>query len=193
MGALATAVAPGQGALRRASARTRRARTSEAIAILRDLGMPLLIHQPSYSMLNRWVEDGLLDVLGAEGVGCIAFSPLAQGLLTDRYLDGVPEGAAPRRASRSAPSCSTDENLANVRGLHAIAQRRGQSLAQMAIAWVLRDPRVTSALVGASSVAQLEDSLKALDGLDFSAEELAEIDRHAVEGGVNLWTDSSQA
>ena len=168
-------------------------RTTEAAAILRDLGVPLLIHQPSYSMLNRWVEEGLLDVLDAEGVGCIAFSPLAQGMLTDRYLDGVPEGARASQGKSFSPELLTDANLANVRGLHAIAQGRGQSLAQMAIAWVLRDPRVTTALVGASSVAQLEDSLKALDGLDFSADELAAIDRHAVDGGVNLWTDSSLA
>ena len=168
-------------------------RTTEAAAILRDLGVPLLIHQPSYSMLNRWVEEGLLDVLDAEGVGCIAFSPLAQGMLTDRYLDGVPEGARASQGKSFSPELLTDANLANVRGLHEIAQGRGQSLAQMAIAWVLRDPRVTTALVGASSVAQLEDSLKALDGLDFSADELAAIDRHAMEGGVNLWTESSLA
>ena len=144
-------------------------------------------------MLNRWVEEGLLDVLGAEGVGCIAFSPLAQGMLTDRYLDGVPEGARATQGKSFGRELLTDANLENVRALHGIAQRRGQSLAQMAIAWVLRDPRVTSALVGASSVAQLEDSPQALDRLDFSDEELAEIDRHAVEGSVNLWTDSSLA
>jgi L-glyceraldehyde 3-phosphate reductase len=162
-------------------------RTQEAIAILRRLGTPLLIHQPSYSMLNRWIEEHLLDVVGTEGVGCIAFSPLAQGLLTDRYLNGVPEGSRASENSSLLPGMLNDDNLARVRGLHALAQRRGQRLAQMAVAWALRDPRVTSVLVGASSVAQLEQSVAALDHLDFSAEELAEIDQYAVEGDIDLW------
>ena len=162
-------------------------RTLEAIAILRRLGTPLLIHQPSYSMLNRWIEDRLLDVLDAEGVGCIAFSPLAQGLLTDRYLNGVPAGSRASRPGSLATSMLSEANLAHVRALADIAARRGQSLAQMAIAWVLRDPRVTSALIGASSVAQLDDNLDALDYLDFTDEELVAIDQHAVEGGIDLW------
>ena len=162
-------------------------RTREAIAILSRLGTPLLIHQPSYSLLNRWIEEDLLDVLGSEGVGCIAFSPLAQGLLTDRYLTGVPEGSRASRDGSLSREMLNDENLARVRALHAIAQRRGQSLAQMAIAWVLRDARITSVLIGASSVTQLEQNVAALDHLDLSADELAEIDRHAVESGVDLW------
>ena len=162
-------------------------RTEEAIAVLRRLGTPLLIHQPSYSMLNRWIEDGLLEVLGAQGVGCIAFSPLAQGVLTDRYLNGIPEGSRASRDGSLSPRMLSEENLARVRALNALAQRRGQSLAQMAIAWALRDARVTSVVIGASSVAQLEENLGALDNLGFSKEELAEIDRHAVEGGIDLW------
>ena len=162
-------------------------RTREAVTILRDLGTPLLIHQPSYSMLNRWIEEGLLDVLGAEGVGCIGFSPLAQGMLTSRYLDGVPEGSRAAQSKSLSTDMLTDENLAHIRGLNDIAAARGQSLAQMAIAWVLRDPRVTSALIGASSVTQLENSVAAIDRLDFTDDELAAIDRHAVEGGINLW------
>ena len=190
MGALHSAVQQGK-ALHVGISSYSAQRTSEAIAIMRDLGTPLLIHQPSYSMLNRWVEHDLLDVLGSEGLGCIAFSPLAQGLLTARYLDGVPEGARATQDKSFSAAMLSPENLAKVRGLDQIARRRGQSLAQMAIAWVLRDPRVTSALVGASSVAQLEDSLKALDGLGFDASELAQIDRFATESNVNLWTDSS--
>jgi L-glyceraldehyde 3-phosphate reductase len=162
-------------------------RTQEAIAILRRLGTPLLIHQPSYSMLNRWIEGGLLDVLGTEGVGCIAFSPLAQGLLTDRYLEGIPEGSRGARVGSLTPNMLNAENLAHVRALNAVAQRRGQPLAQMALAWALRDARVSSVLVGASSVAQLEQNVASLDNLDFSPEELAEIDESAVEGGVDLW------
>ncbi len=162
-------------------------RSAEAIAILRRLGTPLLIHQPSYSMLNRWIEEGLLDLLGAEGVGCIGFTPLAQGLLTDRYLDGVPEGSRASRVGSLTPQMLSAENLARIRALHAIAQRRGQTLAQMALAWALRDPRVSSLTVGASSVAQLEQNVASLDNLEFSPEELAEIDQHAVEGGVDLW------
>ena len=164
-------------------------RTLEAIAILKRLGTPLLIHQPSYSMLNRWIEDELLDVLGAEGVGCIAFSPLAQGLLTNRYLGGVPEGSRASKGGSLPASMLSEANLARVRALADVAAQRGQSLAQMAIAWTLRDPRVTSALIGASSVAQLDDNLDALDFLEFSDEELATIDRHAVEGDIDLWRD----
>ncbi len=162
-------------------------RTLEAIAILERLGTPLLIHQPSYSMLNRWIEDALLDVLGAEGVGCIAFSPLAQGLLTNRYLNGVPEGSRAAKSGSLPTSMLSESNLAHVRALADVAAQRGQTLAQMAIAWTLRDPRVTSALIGASSVAQLDDNLDALDYLEFSAEELTTIDRHAVEGDIDLW------
>ena len=144
-------------------------------------------------MLNRWIEHGLLDVLGAEGVGCIAFSPLAQGLLTDRYLNGIPEGSRARENSTLTDDMLNEANLAHVRALTAIAERRGQSLAQMALAWALRDPRVTSVLIGASSVRQLEQNVAALDHLDFSADELAEIDQHAVESGIDLWRDPSTA
>jgi L-glyceraldehyde 3-phosphate reductase len=168
-------------------------RTAEAVRILRELGTPLLIHQPSYSLLNRWIEDGLLDVLGAEGVGCIVFSPLAQGVLTDRYLHGVPDGSRASRPGSLSADMLSEENLEKVRALDQIAARRGQSLAQMAIAWTLRDPRVTSALVGASSVAQLEANLAAVDNLTFSGEELAEIDRHATEGHLNIWASSSSS
>ena len=168
-------------------------RTREAAAVLHEMGTPLLIHQPSYSMLNRWVERGLLDVLGEEGVGCIAFSPLAQGMLTDRYLGGIPADSRAAAGKSLDPSLLTDASLAHVRALHEIAQRRGQSLAQMALAWVLRDERVTSVLVGASSVRQLDDNLAALDNASFTDEELAEIDRHAVESGINLWAASSDA
>jgi L-glyceraldehyde 3-phosphate reductase len=192
MGALHTAVQQGKARYVGISSYSP-TRTSEAITILRDLGTPLLIHQPNYSMFNRWIEDGLLDVLGDAGVGCIPFSPLAQGLLTDRYLDGVPEGARVTQGKSLSGGMLSDANLAKIRSLHEIAQRRGQSLAQMAIQWVLRDPRVTSALIGASSVAQLEDSLQALDGAAFDAAELAEIDRYATDGDVNLWSDSSDA
>ena len=162
-------------------------RTREAVRILRALGTPLLIHQPSYSMLNRWIEERLLDVLDAEGVGCIAFSPLAQGLLTDRYLDGIPAGS---RASKhtSLPSDMINEaNLAHVRSLSAIAGERGQSMSQMAIAWALRDPRMTSVVLGASSVEQLDENLAALDNLEFTNDELQRIDQHAIESGIDLW------
>lgn len=168
-------------------------RTSEAIAILRELGTPLLIHQPNYSMFNRWIEDGLLDVLGEAGVGCIPFSPLAQGLLTNRYVDGIPADARASQDKSLSGTMLSEANLARIRALNEIARRRGQSLAQMAILWVLRDPRVTSALIGASSVAQLEDSLQALDGVPFEADELAEIDRYATDGGIDLWSGSSTA
>jgi L-glyceraldehyde 3-phosphate reductase len=166
-------------------------RTEEAALILRELGTPLLIHQPSYSMFNRWIEPELLDLLDREGVGCIVFSPLAQGLLTNRYLDGVPADSRLRAGNYMRESMVSEENLARVRALNDIAQRRGQSLAQMAIAWVLRDPRVTSALLGASSVAQLEQNVAALDKLDFDPSELEEIDRYATDSGVNLWAPSS--
>jgi L-glyceraldehyde 3-phosphate reductase len=169
------------------------ARTAEAVKILRDLGTPLLIHQPSYSLLNRWIEEDLLDVLGREGVGCIVFSPLAQGMLTNKYLDGVPEQSRAAQEGSLTSDMLTEEALAHVRALNELAQERGQSLAQMAIAWTLRDPRVTSSLIGARSVAQLEDSLGALKNLAFSDEELARIDGHAVDAGINLWAPSSQA
>jgi L-glyceraldehyde 3-phosphate reductase len=167
-------------------------RTAAAVRILRDLGTPLLIHQPSYSLLNRWIEEDLLDVLGRDGVGCIVFSPLAQGMLTAKYLDGVGEGT---RASegRFLTEEMLEASMAHVRALNEMAERRGQSLAQMAIAWTLRDPRVTSALIGARTVEQLEDSLGALRGLEFSDDELEQIDRHAVECGINLWKASSDA
>jgi L-glyceraldehyde 3-phosphate reductase len=166
-------------------------RTREAAAILRRLGTPLLIHQPSYSMLNRWIEDGLLDVLGDEGIGCIVFSPLAQGLLTDRYLAGIPAGSRASHAGSLSQDLLTEETLAKVKALNQIAARRGQTLAQLALAWSLRDPRITSALIGASSVAQLEQNIGALEKLAFSPGELAEIDRYATESGINLWAASS--
>jgi L-glyceraldehyde 3-phosphate reductase len=166
-------------------------RTVQAATILREMGTPLLIHQPSYSMLNRWVEDGLMDTLDSEGVGCIAFSPLAQGMLTDKYLNGVPEGSRASQGKSLSPDLLTDEALRHVRALNEIAAARGQSLAQLALAWVLRDPRVTSVLVGASSVAQLEANVGALDQLTISDDELAAIDADAVESGINLWARSS--
>lgn len=163
-------------------------KTREAASIARELGTPLLIHQPSYSMLNRWIEEqGLLDELDQAGMGCIAFTALAQGLLTDRYLNGIPEGSRAAREGTLGRSMLSEENLDRVRGLNDIAQTRGQSLAQMALAWVLRDPRMTSTLIGASSVRQLDDSLDALAQLDFSQEELRRIDELAVDSGVNLW------
>jgi L-glyceraldehyde 3-phosphate reductase len=169
-------------------------KTREAAAIARDLGTPIVIHQPSYSMLNRWIEPELLDTLGAEGIGCIAFSPLAQGMLTDRYLDGIP---ADSRAGREGTALDrgqlSEETLAKVRALNEIAAGRGQTLAQLAIAWVLRDPRVTSALIGASSVEQLEANVAALDRLDFDEDELTEIDRYATESDINLWARSSES
>jgi len=168
-------------------------KTREAAAIMRSLGTPLVIHQPSYSMLNRWIEPELLDVLGEEGIGCIAFSPLAQGLLTDRYLAGIPEGSRASRDLSLSPDQLNEQTMGKVSALNEIAQRRGQSLAQMAIAWVLRDPRVTSALVGASSVEQLEANVAALDRLEFDEEELAEIDRYATDSDINLWAGSSES
>ena len=192
MGALDTAVRQGK-ALYAGISSYSAARTQQAIELLRGLGTPLLIHQPSYSMLNRWIEDDLLDLLGREGVGSIVFSPLAQGLLTDRYLTGVPAGSRATRAGSLQAAMLSDTNLAKVRSLNEIASRRGQSLAQMAIAWALRDPRVTSAVVGASSVAQLEDTLRALAAAPFEADELKEIDSFATDGGINLWAASSTA
>ncbi|MEU9022296.1 L-glyceraldehyde 3-phosphate reductase [Actinomadura sp. NPDC048394] len=166
-------------------------RTAEAARILREMGTPLLIHQPSYSMLNRWIEGGLLGTLEEEGVGCIAFSPLAQGMLTGKYLGGIPEGSRASRNTSFSSDLLTEENVRHVRTLDEIARGRGQSLAQMALAWSLRDARVTSALIGASSVAQLEENLAALDRLDFTPDELEAIDRDAVEAGINIWAASS--
>jgi L-glyceraldehyde 3-phosphate reductase len=161
--------------------------TAAAAQILRELGTPAIIHQASYSLVNRWIEDGLLDVLAEVGYGCIAFSTLAQGMLSERYLEGVPEGSRAAAGAVFSSDMLSEENLARIRGLAAVADARGQTLPQMAVAWTLRDPRVVSALVGASSVAQLEETVDALQRLDFSSEELAEIDRHATEGNVNLW------
>lgn len=186
LGALDTAVRQGKALYAGISSYTAE-QTREAASIMRGLGTPLLIHQPSYSMLNRWIEGGLLDVLEGEGIGCIAFSPLAQGLLTDKYLGGIPEGSRASRESSLSPDSLDEQTLAKVRGLHEVAAARGQSLAQLALAWVLRDERVTSALIGASSVEQLEANVAALDGLALSEDELAEIDRHATESDINIW------
>jgi L-glyceraldehyde 3-phosphate reductase len=191
MGALDTAVRSGRALYAGISSYSAE-RTREAAAILRGMGTPLLIHQPSYSMLNRWIEDGLLDVLGDEGIGCITFSPLAQGLLTDRYLDGIPEDSRVATGGAMSSEMLTEENLAKVRALNDVARSRRQSLAQMALAWTLRDARVTSTLIGASSVAQLEDNVAALSNLDFTDDELAGIDRHATDSGINLWARSSE-
>jgi L-glyceraldehyde 3-phosphate reductase len=192
MGALATAVTSGRALYAGISSYSAE-RTREAAAILRELGVPVLIHQPSYSMLNRWIEEELLDTLEEEGIGCIAFSPLAQGLLTTKYLNGVPEDSRASRNDSLSRDQITEQNLAHVRALNEIARRRGQTLAQMAISWTLRDERVTSALVGASSVAQLEENLAAAGRSSFTEEELADIDRHAVEAGINIWAASSQS
>jgi L-glyceraldehyde 3-phosphate reductase len=192
MGALDTAVQQGKALYAGVSSYNSR-RTREAAAILKRLGAPCLIHQPSYSMVNRWIEvDGLLDTLEAEGIGAIVFSPLAQGLLTDKYLNGVPDDSRAARSHFFNRKFLTAENLARVRHLDAIAKRRGQSLAQMALAWALRDGRVTSALIGASRPEQVEDAVKALDKLALTVEELREIDRFAVDSGVNLWTKSAE-
>jgi L-glyceraldehyde 3-phosphate reductase len=191
LGALASAVQQGK-ALYVGISSYSAAKTRAAAALLRALGTPLLLHQPSYSLLNRWIEPELLDVLEQEGVGCIGFSPLAQGLLSDRYLAGIPAGSRASRPASLAPELLREELLAKIRALHAIAARRGQTLAQMALAWTLRDPRMSSTLVGASSVAQLEENLGALDKLDFAAAELAEIDRYATESDINLWAASSR-
>jgi L-glyceraldehyde 3-phosphate reductase len=190
MGALDAAVRSGKARYAGVSSYSSE-RTRQAAAILRELGTPLLIHQPSYSMLNRWVEESLLDTLEDEGVGCIAFSPLAQGVLSNKYLKGVPVGSRASQGKSLDASILNAENLRHVRALNRIAAARGQSLAQMAISWVLRDRRITSALIGVSSVAQLEDSLDALKRRGFSKQELSRIDRHAVEGNLNIWASSS--
>jgi L-glyceraldehyde 3-phosphate reductase len=166
--------------------------TRKAAEIMRGMGTPLLITQPSYSMLNRWIEDGLVDAAADEGMGIIVFSPLAQGLLTNKYLHGIPEGSRASRNSSLSPDQINEQTLFKIRHLNEIAQRRGQTLAQMAIAWTLRDPRVTSSLIGASSVAQLDDSLGAINNLDFTPEELEEIDRYATEADINIWAASSK-
>jgi L-glyceraldehyde 3-phosphate reductase len=190
MGALDTAVRSGRALYAGISSYSPQ-HTREAAAILRSMGTPLLIHQPSYSMLNRWVEDGLLDVLGEQGIGCIAFSPLAQGMLTDRYLDGVPADSRAAQGKSLDPAMLDEATLGHLRALNEIAAGRGQSLAQLALAWVLRDERVTSVLIGASSVVQLEANVAALDRLDLAPDEVATIDQHAVESGINLWARSS--
>ncbi len=190
MGALDTAVRSGRALYAGISSYSPE-RTREAQAILHSLGTPLLIHQPSYSMINRWVEGGLLDTLGELGVGCIAFSPLAQGVLTTRYLNGVPAGSRATRGGSLSTDQLSEQTLHHVRALHEIAARRGQTLAQMAISWVLRDERMTSALIGASSVEQLEENLAAAGKTDFTAEETAAIDKDAVEAGINIWATSS--
>ena len=190
MGALDTAVRQGK-ALYVGISSYSAAKTREAHAILHELGTPFVIHQPSYSMLNRWIEPELLDTLGELGIGCIVFSPLAQGMLTDKYLDGIPDGSRASRHGSLSPNLINDQSLAKIRALNEIASRRGQSLAQLAVAWTLRDPRVTSTLIGASSVEQLEANVAALDNLDFSAEELAEIDQYATEADINIWAASS--
>ncbi|HEX8856024.1 MAG TPA: L-glyceraldehyde 3-phosphate reductase [Thermoleophilaceae bacterium] len=191
MSALETAVKQGK-ALYAGISSYSGARTKDAFEILHNRGIRLLIHQPSYSLLNRWIEDDLLDVLGEEGIGCIVFSPLAQGMLTSKYLDGVPEGSRMAEGRFLTTDMLTEEALGRIRALNEIAARRGQSLAQMAIAWTLRDPRVTSALIGASSVEQLEENIAALDNLDFDDDELHDIDRYAVDSGINIWAASSE-
>jgi L-glyceraldehyde 3-phosphate reductase len=190
MGALDTAVKQGKALYAGISSYSAQ-RTAQAAQIMRDLGTPLLIHQPSYSLLNRWIEPELLDVLGDEGIGCIVFSPLAQGMLTTKYLDGIPEGSRAAQDGSLSRELLSEENLTHVRALNEMAKERGQSLAQMALAWTLRDPRVTSTLIGASSVAQLEENVGALRQLTFSDDELEAIDRHAVDAGINLWAPSS--
>jgi L-glyceraldehyde 3-phosphate reductase len=188
MGALASAVHQGK-ALYVGISSYSPSRTRRAAQMLADMGVPLLIHQPSYSMLNRWIEDGLLDTLDDLGVGCIGFSPLAQGMLTDRYVDGIPQDSRAARDASLDPAWLTDEYLSAIRGLAAIADRRGQTVAQLAVAWTLRDQRVTSSLIGASSVEQLLDTLGAVRNLDFTDEEIAEIDGHATDAGINIWQE----
>jgi L-glyceraldehyde 3-phosphate reductase len=190
MGALATAVQQGKALYVGISSYSAE-KTHEAARILGGLGVKLLIHQPSYSMLNRWIEPELLDALEELGVGCIGFSPLAQGMLTDKYLHGIPKGSRASRHGSLSPKLLTDTAMEKIRALNDIAQRRGQTLAQMALAWTLRDPRMTSTLVGASSVEQLESNVAAIDNLDFSEEELDEIDRYATDADINLWAKSS--
>lgn len=191
MGALDTAVRSGR-ALYVGISSYGPEKTREAAALLRELKTPFIIHQPSYSILNRWIEKGLLQVLQEEGLGCIAFSPLAQGLLTSKYLGGIPETSRAAEDGSFQKSVVNERNLANVRALDGIARERGQTLAQMAIAWVLRRPAITSALIGASRWAQIEESLGALKNLRFSDAELANIDRHAVDGNLNIWAQSSE-
>jgi len=191
MGALDTAVRQGK-ALYVGISSYSAAKTREAHAILHELGTPFVIHQPSYSMLNRWIEPDLLDAVGELGIGCIVFSPLAQGMLTDKYLNGIPPDSRASRHGSLSPDLINDQALAKIRALNEIAARRGQTLAQLALAWTLRDPRVTSALIGASSVQQLEANVAALDRLDFSEEELAEIDQYATEADINIWAESSK-
>jgi L-glyceraldehyde 3-phosphate reductase len=190
MGALHTAVQSGRALYAGISSYSAE-RTAQAAAIMQELGTPILIHQPSYSMLNRWIEPDLLGVLEREGIGCIAFSPLAQGLLTGKYLNGIPEGSRATQNGSLSRDQLSDQTLEHVRALAAVAEQRGQSLAQLAISWVLRDPRVTSALIGASSVRQLEENLAAARSTTFSDDELAEIDQHAVDSGINIWAGSS--
>ncbi|HLS03918.1 MAG TPA: L-glyceraldehyde 3-phosphate reductase [Actinomycetales bacterium] len=195
MGALDQAVRSGKALYAGISSYSAQ-RTAEAVKILRELGTPLLIHQPAYSMLNRWIEDGdtsLLEVLGTEEVGCIAFSPLAQGLLTPKYLNGIPEGSRMTQNKSMSRDMLTDDVLKQLRALDEMAQKRGQSLAQMALAWILRDERVTSALIGASSVDQLDENLEACKNLEFTDEELTAIDRYAVDSGIDIWRRSSRA
>jgi L-glyceraldehyde 3-phosphate reductase len=190
MGALVTAVQSGRALYAGISSYSAE-RTLEAADLLRRMGTPLLIHQPSYSMLNRWIEGGLLDVLEREGAGCIAFSPLAQGVLTGKYLNGVPAGSRASLDGSLSPDQLAPQILAHVRALNELAAARGQSLAQLALSWALRDPRVTSVLIGASSVAQLEENLAAVEHTEFTDDELAAIDRDAVDAGINLWASSS--
>src|SRR6056297_1577035 len=193
LGALDSAVKQGKALYAGISSYSAK-KTAEAADILRKMGTPLLIHQPSYSMLNRWIEDKLLKTLEREGVGCITFSPLAQGMLSDKYLDGIP---ADSRAGKSNTFLNetliTEDKLSRIRGLNEIARRRGQSLAQMALVWNLRHPQVTSVLIGASSVAQIEENIQALENSHITAEELKEIDSFAVDSDINLWAKSSNA
>jgi L-glyceraldehyde 3-phosphate reductase len=193
LGALDSAVKQGKALYAGISSYSAK-KTAEAAEILRKMGTPLLIHQPSYSMLNRWIEDKLLKTLEREGVGCITFSPLAQGMLSDKYLNGIPaDSRAGKPNTFLKKDLITEENLARIRGLNEIARRRGQSLAQMALVWNLRQPQVTSVLIGASSVAQIEENVQALENSHLTTEELKEIDSYAVEGDINLWADSSNA
>jgi L-glyceraldehyde 3-phosphate reductase len=190
MGALATAVTSGK-ALYAGISSYNAQRTDQAAVILREMGVPLLIHQPSYSMLNRWIEEALLDTLGREGIGCIAFSPLAQGVLTGKYLNGIPDGSRATLGGSLTRDQISERTLTHVRALNDIAAQRGQSLAQLALSWALRDERVTSVLIGASRVAQLEENLAAAGHSEFTEAELSAIDQHAVEAGINIWAASS--
>jgi len=185
-------ISPVRGSLAECAAASP-AKTREALTILRSLRVPFVIHQPSYSLLNRWVENGLLELLQREGIGCIAFSPLAQGLLSARYLQGIPETSRAAQGGSFGRSMLSESNLERVRALNEIARERGQSLAQMAIAWVLKTPVITSALVGASSWPQIEESLGALRNVTFTQAELDRIDAHARDGGLNIWAASSQS